>query len=111
MNIFQMRLVRAVGACLLILGMAACQQMDPTEYGVVFRRLPPIVGGGLSKSIMRPGETVFLMPWDSVYRFDTKPHDVSWGSPQRGKGDPAQSDFVYSRARDGNEVALAFTIR
>ena len=107
-----MRVFKILFGVILLFTFAACQQMETTQYGVLFRRLPPAVGGGVSKSIVRPGETVLLMPWDSIYRFDTKPKDVSWGSLERGRSaDPGQSDFVYSRASDGNEVALAFTIR
>jgi regulator of protease activity HflC (stomatin/prohibitin superfamily) len=106
-----MRILKIALAVSLALLTTACQQMDPTEYGVVFRRLPTFVGGGVAKKVINPGETVILMPWDSVYRFDTKPKDVSWGSIGKGKLDSEQSDFVYSRARDGNEVALAFTVR
>lgn len=106
-----MRLLKVLIALSLALLTTACQQMDPTEYGVVFRRLPTFIGGGVAKKVINPGETVILMPWDTVYRFDTKPKDVSWGSHAKGRLDSEQSDFVYSRARDGNEVALAFTVR
>lgn len=105
-------MLRKIFIAVLLLGaFAGCQQMDPTEYGVVFRRLPPFIGGGVAKNVAKPGETIFVMPWDSVYRFDTKPKDVSWGSQAKGKLSAEQTDYVFSRASDGNEVALAFTIR
>lgn len=105
-------MIRKIVAASLLLGaLVGCQQMDPTEYGVVFRRLPPIIGGGVAKDVAKPGETILVMPWDSVYRFDTKPKDVSWGTQAKGKLSPDQADYVFSRASDGNEVALAFTIR
>ena len=106
-----MLLRKVIVASTVLVSLSACQQMDPTEYGVVFRRLPPMIGGGVAKDVAKPGETIFLFPWDSVYRFDTKPKDVSWGSHSKGKLPADQADYVFSRASDGNEVALAFTIR
>lgn len=95
---------------LLVLVLAGCQQMEPTSYGLRFRKLPPILGSGVAEQVVRPGEVAVLMPWDSLYTFDAKPHDVSWGGSSRSNSQDVE-DFVYSRARDGNEVALAFTIR
>lgn len=95
---------------IIVLAMlTGCQQMEPTSYGLRFRKLPPILGGGVASDVVRPGQVAMLMPWDSLYTFDAKPHDVSWGGV--GRNNPDAEDFVYSRARDGNEVALAFTIR
>jgi len=96
---------------LIILSFLAtgCQQMEGTQYGLRFRKLPPIIGGGIASEVARPGQVVAIWPWDALYTFDAKPHDVSWGGNVRNN--PDAEDFVYSRARDGNEVALAFTIR
>ena len=96
---------------ILALAFSGCHQMDPTEYGVRFRKLPPLLGGGVSKSVIRPGEIAITFPWDSIYAFDTKPKDVSWGAPDRNSTEIVPVDFVYTRAKDGNEVALAFTVR
>lgn len=104
------QLIRLFALALLVAAFAGCQQMEPTSYGLRFRKLPPMLGGGIAEQVLRPGEVAVLMPWDSLYTFDAKPHDVSWGGSSRANSSDAE-DFVYSRARDGNEVALAFTIR
>ncbi len=92
------------------------QHMGATEYGVRFRKLPPIVGGGVggSNSVASPLETVVVMPWETVYRFDTSPQYLSWG---RGMGEGSnskqvvQDEDVYTRAKDGNEAALKLMVR
>ena len=94
---------------LLAVVFSGCQQMGPTEYGLRFRRLPPFLGGGVSKTTIAPAQIAILWPWDSIYRFDTSVRDVSWGS---GKSDSTDAgSFVHTRALDGNEVALAVTVR
>ena len=90
------------------------QNMGTTEYGVKFRKLPPILGGGVGgpSSVASPLETGVVMPWETVYRFDTSPQYLSWG---RGMSDAAgqlvQAEDVHTRARDGNEAALKLTVR
>lgn len=90
------------------------QHMGATEYGVKFRKLPPVVGGGVggASSVASPLETVVVWPWESIYRLDTSPQYLSWG---RGMGETAgqlvQSEDVHTRARDGNEAALKLTVR
>jgi hypothetical protein len=92
------------------------QHMGATEYGVRFRKLPPIVGGGVggATSVASPLETIVVFPWESVYRFDTAPQYLSWG---RGMADGGiagqlvQAEDVHTRARDGNEAALKLTVR
>ena len=106
-----------VGLCLALI-VSGCdtglQHMGTTEYGVRFRKLPPIVGGGVggAASVASPLETVVVLPWESIYRFDTSPQYLSWG---RGMGDAAgqlvQAEDVHTRARDGNEAALKLTVR
>ncbi len=99
----------------LLLLLCGCQKMESTEYAIRFRRLPPYFFGGIAEHVVTPGETTFLMPWDSLYRFDTSVKDISWGRAQRqtenGKETETRSDFVHTRALDGNEVALGVTIR
>ena len=97
-----------------ILLLSGCQKMESTEYGVLFRRLPPYFFGGIAPHVITPGEITFILPWDSVYRFDTSIKDISWGrAKQRADSEkPAgRADYVHTRALDGNEVALAVTIR
>ncbi len=118
---------------LFLLILSACQTpvkyLDVTEYGVRFRKLPPLLGGGVSSGVGRPGEMMVIWPWDEVYVFDTAVQDISWGvvgahstqSSQSGAfGGVSQAarsqqtgDFGYvnTRALDGNEVALAITVR
>jgi hypothetical protein len=90
--------------------------MGTTEYGVRFRRLPTVLGGGVGDagSVASPLQTVVVFPWESIYRFDTSPQYLSWG---RGMGDGGgahqlvQNEDVYTRVRDGNEAALKLTVR
>jgi regulator of protease activity HflC (stomatin/prohibitin superfamily) len=95
---------------LLALFLSGCdlglKQMGNTEAGVLFRRLPPGFGGGVSSKVIRPGEMAVIMPWHSLYRFDTSVHSVEYGQGHEGDAD----DYVHTRALDGNEVALAVKI-
>lgn len=104
-----MSIIRKLLVVLMLAFLAGCdtglRQMSATEYGVVFRALPKFLGGGYANDVIRPGETVVVWPWDSVYRIDTAVKYVSWGQ-KRG-----HADFVHTRALDGNEVALAVTIQ
>jgi hypothetical protein len=92
------------------------QHMGATEYGVKFRKLPPIMGGGVGSpsSVASPLETIVVFPWETVYRFDTSPQYLTWG---RGiveseiAGRLVQADDIHTRARDGNEAALKLTVR
>lgn len=91
----------------LLVFTGACTKMGPTEVGVRFRKLPPSLGGGLGSSIIERGETKFLFPWDSVYRFDTSIREIEWGH----HGNNQASDYVQTRAKDGNEVALSVRVQ
>lgn len=53
-----------------------------------------------------PGR-VIVWPWESIYTVDTSKKDVFWGE-NSGVSSP---DIIYSRASDGNEVALSVTVR
>jgi hypothetical protein len=90
--------------------------MGATEYGVKFRKLPPVVGGGVggASSVASPLETIVVFPWESVYRFDTSPQYLSWGRGMTDggvAGQLVQDEDVHTRARDGNEAALKLTVR
>jgi len=86
------------------------KQLGPTEYGVRFRKLPPVLGGGIANKVERPGETFVIWPWDEVYVIDTKIRNIEWG--ERGSGsDKNRADFVETRALDGNEVSLAVRVQ
>jgi hypothetical protein len=92
------------------------QHMGTTEYGVRFRKLPRLLGGGIAGagSVASPLQTVVVMPWESIYRFDTSPQYLSWGSGMGEGGSSVQlvqNEDVYTRARDGNEAALKLTVR
>ncbi|MCB0318287.1 MAG: SPFH domain-containing protein [Bdellovibrionales bacterium] len=105
------KLIKVLVLVLLSFSLSGCDfgwtQLGATEYGVKFRKLPPFMGGGVSESVISPGELVLLFPWDSVYKIDTSVKDISWGDKlSKDKG-----QFVYTRALDGNEVALAVTVR
>lgn len=110
----------ALVLALVASALSACdtgfQHMGATEYGVRFRKLPPILGGGVGSpsSVASPLQTVIVFPWEDIYRFDTSPQYLSWG---RGMGDAGgatqlvQNEDVHTRALDGNEAALKLTVR
>lgn len=77
------------------------QQMGSTEYGIIYRNLPTFLGGGIADKVDEPGALVVVWPWERVIRIDTAVHGISWG----------QGNYVSTRALDGNEVALAVTVR
>ncbi len=91
----------------LILALCGCdagiREMGPNEVGVVFHKLPPILGGGVSGNVIGRGEKRIVMPWDQIYRFNTTPRFITWGA---GKG----RNTIFARAKDGNEVALTVTL-
>jgi hypothetical protein len=90
--------------------LAACQKMGPSEYGVVFRKLPPRLGGGIASNVVPPTNVKLMFPWESVYRIDTSVRTIEWG--QKGDpNDPSDDDYVQTRAKDGNEVAQAVVIQ
>jgi hypothetical protein len=97
-------MVRTLISFIVLIALSGCQTMGPSEYGLRFRKLPPALLGGVSAESIPPGKTVFVAPGvDSIYRFDTATRRIEWG-----KNDAAGA--LYTRARDGNEVALEMTV-
>ena len=96
----------------LVLVLTSCdagfRNMGPGEYGVKFVKLPPSMGGGINSQIIEPGEKELVWPWEALYKIDTSFQLITWGAPGMGS---AESDYVETRAKDGNEVGLAMTIR
>lgn len=86
------------------------EKMGDTEYGVVFRRLPRIMLGGIKSKVIEPGEMEAVYLWEELYRFDTSVQSISWGALETGD-QSEKEDYVETRALDGNEVGLAFTVR
>ena len=103
---------RVIAALLLLVTFTGCtfEKMGASEYGVVFRRLPRMMLGGLKSKVIEPGEMEAVFIWEELYRFDTSVQSISWGAI--GSGDAVdKEDYVETRALDGNEVGLAFTVR
>jgi len=96
-----------------LLGLSACdiglQTLESSEYGVVFSALPPALGGGVKEKTAVPGETEFIMPWETFYRIDTSIRSIAWGNSQ--SQNVQEQEYVETRALDGNEVGLAMTVR
>jgi hypothetical protein len=86
------------------------QQLEASEYGVVFRMLPLWLGGGVDRNVKAPGEMVVLMPWERLYRFDTRIKNIEWGAAGTGT-DKEKEDYVQTRAFDGNEVSLSVRVQ
>ncbi len=87
---------------------AGFRTMGPGEYGVKFVKLPPALGGGINEDIIEPGEKELVWPWEALYKIDTSFQLITWGAPGEGS---QESDYVETRAKDGNEVGLSMTIR
>lgn len=81
------------------------RQMGVTEYGVIYRNLPTFLGGGVASKVHEPGALTLIYPWEEMYRIDTSVREISWGF------NPDKPNYVASRALDGNEVALAVSLR
>ena len=113
-------LILVLGAMALSGCDTGLKQMGPTEYGIIFRKLPPAIGGGVSSKVTYPGQTVVVWPWDAIYRFDTSVQDITWGvatntatadASEKETARPNDPGYVNTRALDGNEVALAVIVR
>ncbi len=108
------KIIHLLAACLAAFSMSGCrldpfETLGPSEHGVVFSALPPLLGGGIKKTVYSPKQKVFLMPWDTLYHFDTGLQTLSWGA--KGEGDnQTTEDSVHTRAIDGNEVLLSMTV-
>ena len=106
--------IRIILTFLLTLFLCGCdlgiKQLGPTEFGVRFRKLPVLFGGGLATGVEQPGETFVVWPWDDIYVLDTRIRNIEWG--RKGSGsDKHRADYVETRAFDGNEVSLAVRIQ
>ena len=103
-----------IGAALILISLSGCridpfEALGPSEHGVVFSAMPPLLGGGVKSTVYAPKQKVFLFPWETLYHFDTGLQTLSWGS--KGEGDDnGVDDSVHTRAIDGNEVLLSMTI-
>lgn len=86
------------------------QQTSSTERGVIFNQLPRFLGGGLREKVVQGGQMVIVFPWERIIRIETGVQDVVLGDGSRSDND-AWSTFVFTRALDGNEVALRLTVR
>lgn len=106
--------IRFFSSLMLVSLLSACdggfQTLEAGEYGVKFAKLPPVIGGGIQKKVIEPGEKTFVMPWEDLYRIDTTIETISWGA--RGRGDKSLiEETVQTRTVDGNEVLLAITVQ
>ena len=86
------------------------KEMGSTEYAIKFRMLPSFLGGGISSKIIQKGQTVFLWPWDKIYKFDSKIQSIEWGDDKDKDDKNVDMNYVKTRALDGNEVSLAVRI-
>jgi len=108
------RTISRVILCGALLFLSGCridpfEALGPSEHGVVFSAFPPMLGGGVKSTVYAPKQKVFLLPWETLYHFNTGLQTLSWGS--KGDGDDrGVDDSVHTRAIDGNEVLLSMTI-
>ncbi len=86
------------------------EQLGTSEHAIIFSALPTFVGGGIKNKVAQPGEKVFVMPWDTLYRVETSIQSIGWGG--KGYGSSAEQDnYIETRSLDGNEVGLAITVQ
>jgi regulator of protease activity HflC (stomatin/prohibitin superfamily) len=83
------------------LGNVGIGSVEPDQAAIIFRRLPPFLGGGLSEDIVRPGEKRVLWPWESLYKVSTGIREITWNS----------EDNLRSRSRDGSTILLEIMVR
>lgn len=82
------------------------QQLENSERGIIVNNLPRFLGGGVRSSVVKGGELAIIMPWQSLVRIDTREQQVNLGDELGGKW----NEYVFTRALDGNEVALRLLI-
>ncbi len=96
------------------LALTACdngfQRLEAGEYGIKFVKLPPFLGGGVSQTVLEPGEMKFIFPWEELYKLDTTVQTISWSAKGSGSH-PNIEDSVQTRTVDGNEVLLGITVQ
>lgn len=108
------RVIGFIGLGLVLVG---CQTTGSVEYGVVFNRLPPLLGGGVSEKVVPPGQTTWLMPWQQMIVLDTGVKSLVWGEPSTqkdvayGKNDWVSEKNIQTRTQDGNEVGLVMVVQ
>ena len=94
--------------CLSLLLLSGCDtglhQMGATEYGVIFRNLPKFLGGGVASKVHEPGALILVYPWEEMFLIDTAVKEIAWGFKK-------ENGHIAARALDGNEVALAISVR
>jgi hypothetical protein len=85
--------------------------MGSNDFGIVVKRLPAFLGGGIQKDMVKSGEMIFYCPlWTSVYRLTSEAQSSRFAG--KGRGDnPHVNDAVNARAYDGNEVWLGITVQ
>ena len=102
------KIFSALFCLLLAISLAGCDagwhQIGATEYGVIFRNLPRFLGGGMASKVHEPGALALIYPWEELFLIDTSVKELSWGFKK-------EKDHIAARALDGNEVALAVSVR
>ena len=64
---------------------AGLRTMKAGEYGVVFNKLPPMIGGGVSTRVIPPGESKIIFPvFQRLIPVDTKYQLLGWGGVGQG---------------------------
>ncbi len=95
---------------LLFITLTGCslpvQQLENSERGIIINNLPRFLGGGVASGVVSGGELAIVMPWQTLVRIDTREQQVNLGDELGGKW----GEYVFTRALDGNEVALKLII-
>ena len=66
---FSEMITRGIAITALALTLIGCdtgfRQMGPTEYGLKFRKIPTVLGGGIADKVISPREMVMVLPWET----------------------------------------------
>jgi hypothetical protein len=79
--------------------------VDSDQVAVVFKNLPSFIGGGVSSSLVRPGERRLLWPWEYLIKIKTGIREISFGD------DGIVKEPLKTRTKDGNELLLKVVVR
>lgn len=100
------RLLALTLAALLSGSVGCMRSTNPTEVGVLVRKLSLFGASGVQDEIYAPGSTYFLLPVvTEFYTFDTRTQNLEMVAEQ-GRGDRGYDDQVRFKTIDGNDIGL-----
>lgn len=100
------RLPLVLGIFLTAANTGCMRGTNPTEVGVLVRKLSLFGSSGVQEEIYAPGSTYFMLPLvTEFYTFDTRTQNLEMVS-EAGRGDRDYDDQVRFKTIDGNDIGL-----